>query len=190
MNPDDFHDDRGGREAGSPSYRVEFGYGPDGRQQAPRPRFERGRVVYEGDPVEGPPTSVTITVSPGEELTPDRLTFAARQAVAWLRMERAEHDEESWRETTGRDVAAGLRSVWDGKVTDLYLATLAEAYTEVVRRPFLKVIPTLAEMLGRSPNTIKMHVVRARDRGFLTGETGKAGGDLTSKARQLLDEHA
>jgi hypothetical protein len=143
----------------------------------------------EFDHRDGMPVGVRITAHYGEDFTPDVLLAAARTAATWLRFERANHDEDAWHETTGRGIRAELRSVWDGKVTDIYLATLAWAYAEVATRPFLKVIPTLAGMLDRSPNTIKMHVVRARDRGFLTGETGKAGGELTARGRAVLDKH-
>jgi DNA-binding IscR family transcriptional regulator len=49
----------------------------------------------------------------------------------------------------------------------------------------------LAEMTGRSPDTIKQHLHRVRKAGFLTTIPGKAGGQLTDKAgeaiRQAMD---
>jgi hypothetical protein len=134
---------------------------------------------------------VLITPNEGQtELDPDVLLANARTAAQWLRMERRDHDADAWHKTRGWELRTELKIAWQGKVTDLYLATLAMAYVEVAEHPALKVMPTLGEITGKSPNTVKMHLVRARDRGLLTGEPGKTGGELTDLAdRIILDNH-
>ena len=44
----------------------------------------------------------------------------------------------------------------------------------------------LAELVDKSPETIKIHLKEARKRELLTTVKGRAGGHLTSKARQIL----
>jgi hypothetical protein len=137
--------------------------------------------VWDGD------TSVRITADAGEALTPEGILEQAKQAAHELRELRARWTEMAFREARGKELASQLFDAWgDGKVSDLYLATLASAYVEISGVPELKVMPTLGRLLDRSPNTIKMHLVRARDRGLLTGEPGKTGGKLTAQARKIL----
>lgn len=138
---------------------------------------------------DGLPVAVTLRAHSGLHMTPELLAVATTRAAAQLRVLLSERESAAWHATTGQHVRAELRSVWQGRVTDVYLATLAWAYVEVRKCDFVHIIPTLAGMLERSPNTIKMHVVRARDRGFLTGETGKTSGKLTARARRILDQH-
>lgn len=72
------------------------------------------------------------------------------------------------------------------EVSDEYLARLAVAYEACV--PLGKAVSTkLAKTLGISVNTMKGHIGRARNDGFLSpAEPGKEGGQATAKARQII----
>jgi len=73
-----------------------------------------------------------------------------------------------------------------GKISPEYLATLAMAYEECARGG-RAVIPALAEAIGGNPATVKGHVMRAREDGYLTKATpGREGGEATDKAREAL----
>lgn len=137
---------------------------------------------------DGVPIAVTLSARE-DAFSPELLLAAASAAASQLRVMYGISARAEWEEVTGRQLRTELRSAWHGRVTDLYLATLAKAYVEIAQQPFLKLIPTLAGILDRPANTIKMHVVRARDRGFLSaGEAGKAVGHLTDAARQALND--
>ena len=129
--------------------------------------------------------AVVIHTAPGVELTPELLARAGKEAGRLLEWQRV---GVAWEAERRPQLEQELRDAWHGSVTDVYLATLAKAYAEVSELPGLHVIQTLADMLGRSPNTIKMHMVRARDRGYLAGEARKAHGELTDRAREVLGE--
>jgi hypothetical protein len=75
-------------------------------------------------------------------------------------------------------------------VSDRYLVLLADAYVRLVTSGEPKVTARLAEIVGKSPETIRAHIKAARSRGLLTAlSSGRAGGELTSEARRIL-EHA
>lgn len=67
-----------------------------------------------------------------------------------------------------------------------YLATLALTYKTVSDSGEKAPISWLSTTIGRRPETIKDHLKRARREGLLTTIAGKAGGDLTEKAKVVL----
>lgn len=74
-----------------------------------------------------------------------------------------------------------------GLVDDVYLATLAAAYVALVQLGSPSVIGALADMSGKAQETIRIHLKRARAAGLLTtGAAGRAGGQLTDKAKGIL----
>ena len=74
----------------------------------------------------------------------------------------------------------------EGRVTDLYLARLADAYETAVS-DHRDVSTRLAEALDRPLQTVKGHLMRARKDGFLTPTLeGREGGQTTSKAKDLI----
>src|SRR5690606_18496541 len=81
---------------------------------------------------------------------------------------------------------ARLRELVGQGISDAYLAHLAQAYVDLVRLGEQSVTAKLAEMVGKSPETIRQHDKRVRKAGFLTTITGKAGGRLTDKAYAVL----
>lgn len=79
--------------------------------------------------------------------------------------------------------AEQLRRILDRDgVTETYLAFLANAYVNLTRSGERAVSGKLADMTGRSPDTMKQHLHRVRKLGMLTAISGRAGGELTPKA--------
>ncbi|MFF4223217.1 hypothetical protein ACFYZH_10170 [Streptomyces abikoensis] len=71
-------------------------------------------------------------------------------------------------------------------VSAAYLALLASLYRDMANSGKRALIPDLAAFVDRSPVTVKGHLQQARREGYLTGTHGKTGGELTSKAREVL----
>jgi hypothetical protein len=74
----------------------------------------------------------------------------------------------------------------DKGVSPAYLAVLAQAYSELADSGVKGIAPRLAELVGRRTETVKGHLKQARRDGYLTTVAGKAGGQVTDKARQIL----
>ena len=76
----------------------------------------------------------------------------------------------------------------NGAITERYLAALSVAYEESA--PHGRAVSTrLATALGIPVATLKGHLVRARDDGFLTKAVpGREGGEATDQARQILSD--
>ncbi|WHM35631.1 hypothetical protein [Streptomyces sp. BPTC-684] len=72
-------------------------------------------------------------------------------------------------------------------VSDAYLAVLASVYLAISDTGVAAPVPWLAQRIDRSPETVKGHLKQARRDGFLTTVAGKAGGELTDKAKAVLD---
>lgn len=74
----------------------------------------------------------------------------------------------------------------NGRVSDEYLARLAAAYAELA--PARRDVSTaLASALDKPLPTVKGHIMRARQQGFLTkADPGKEGGQITDKTKELL----
>jgi hypothetical protein len=71
-------------------------------------------------------------------------------------------------------------------VSPAYLAVLALAYTQLADSGAPAPVRELAALVGRKTPTVKEHLQRARREGLLTTVTGKAGGQLQGKAREVL----
>lgn len=72
-------------------------------------------------------------------------------------------------------------------VDDFYLATLSAAYVALVQLGSPSVTEALANMTGKASETVRIHLKRARSAGLLTaGAKGRAGGQLTDKAKAIL----
>jgi len=138
------------------------------------------------------PVSITITAAP--DATDDELIGGlsstvlrhidfrrAREnwlAVRKIRPQKKQHItwKDNWRAEQLQQLLAR-----DG-VSEEYLAFLAEAYLVLVQFGERSVAATLAEMTGRSPDTMKQHLHKVRKAGMLTAIPGKAGGKITPKA--------
>ncbi|MEV0414616.1 hypothetical protein AB0I68_28360 [Streptomyces sp. NPDC050448] len=86
-------------------------------------------------------------------------------------------------ESTGE--AAGRLLASEG-VSERYLATLTLAYSSMAESGAPAPVPWLARLIERRPETIKDHLKKARRDGFLGTLAGKAGGEVTEKAKAVL----
>jgi hypothetical protein len=126
---------------------------------------------------------VTIRATGNGELGFDAVREAMNALLGRLRRDRP---------MVGRSMVL-LRELYKasgGKMTPEYLAQLAVSYAEVAATG-RAVIPALASAIGGNPATVKGHVVKAREEGYLTKTTpGKEGGEATDKAREVLFKSA
>ncbi|WP_245721472.1 hypothetical protein [Nocardia crassostreae] len=91
------------------------------------------------------------------------------------------------RERYEADRAERLKTALAQGVTDEYLALLASAYVSAANRGQAKPLEYLAEMVGKTPSTVKGHLWQARKKELLSGSAGRAGGQLTDKATKILE---
>ncbi|MFC5655343.1 hypothetical protein [Streptomyces nogalater] len=71
-------------------------------------------------------------------------------------------------------------------VSEAYLAVLAAVYKTAADAGEAAPVQWLARRIKRSPETVKGHLKQARRDGLLTTIAGKAGGELTDKAKAIL----
>ncbi|MET9213635.1 MULTISPECIES: hypothetical protein [unclassified Nocardia] len=107
------------------------------------------------------------------------------------RSEKAEpSNSESWHmpmyKDRARRLAEDLRRLREDGVTDLYLAALSRMYLELVRQGVRDVSGALAEYTGLTQGGVLQQLKIARKRELLTSMPGRAGGELTPKAVELL----
>lgn len=70
--------------------------------------------------------------------------------------------------------------------SDSFYAEFAAAYLRLVAAGERRPAVILGDQLGLSTRSVQSRLATARRLGLLTGESGKAGGELTEKARRLL----
>lgn len=81
-----------------------------------------------------------------------------------------------------------LASRFDRNSADERLASTAALYADLYSSGDQRPYDRLAEELGISVKSAKNRIYQAREKGLLTSEgQGRAGGQLTSKAREILD---
>ncbi|MEE3852780.1 Rrf2 family transcriptional regulator [Gordonia sp. LSe1-13] len=151
-------------------------------------------IEWPTDPNQLGPTSITVTPAEGateaEIMSGISSTVLRQIDFGQLRMDWemvSEMHAGQSREAKKRALGEQLRLSLEGGVTEHYLARLAEAYVFLVQSGERSTATRLAEMTGRSPDTVKQHLHRVRKAGLLSSIPGKAGGTLTEKARRLLD---
>ncbi|RLV10205.1 hypothetical protein CTZ27_02980 [Streptomyces griseocarneus] len=71
-------------------------------------------------------------------------------------------------------------------VSPAYLVVLVSLYKDMADRGAKSLVRDLAAFVDRRPETVKAHLKQARRDGYLTTVAGKAGGELTAKARGVL----
>ncbi|MFD4905024.1 hypothetical protein [Kitasatospora purpeofusca] len=130
-----------------------------------------------------------LMIEPGSNATPRDIargistTVLRRLSLSEAPPRTAPSPEESELAQLG----AASRTTLDSEgVSPTYLALLALTYKRVADNGVAAPIPWLADAIGRRPETVRDQLKRARREGFLTTITGKAGGDLTEKAEQIL----
>ncbi|MFI7344396.1 hypothetical protein ACIBUY_41425 [Streptomyces sp. NPDC050085] len=79
------------------------------------------------------------------------------------------------------------RLLADEGVSERYLALLAATYKGMADAGAPAPVRWLARVVERRPETIKDHLKKARRDGYLGTVAGKAGGELTDKARAVLN---
>lgn len=134
-----------------------------------------------------------MEIYPAEDATPEdvqtglsttvlrRVDFrTGRQTVDEVRM--TDEDQERVHAIEYLRLSAADRSI-----TDEYLVGLGAAYVELVKVREPNVTAKLAEITGRAPETIRIHLGKVRKAGYLTTIPGKAGGHLTDAAREILN---
>lgn len=93
-------------------------------------------------------------------------------------------EDSGWAETLRRAARPGR-----GGRDDFYFASVAADYVAALRKNSRNPVAALASMRGVSPATVRNLVHEARRRGLLTPSlAGRAGGELTEKAKALLRE--
>lgn len=150
-------------------------------------------LAWPDDADQGGP--VAIQIKPYPDATDADIIGGLSSTV--LRQIDFQAGREKWLEAKAKyiDTEGGLEQVRgdhlrrildrDG-VTDEYLAYLANAYVQLTRAGERSVSGKLAEMTGRTPDTVRQHLHRVRKAGMLTAIPGKAGGQLTRKAYEAV----
>lgn len=150
-------------------------------------------LAWPDDADQGGP--VAISIKPYADATDDELIGGLSSTV--LRQIDFQTAREKWMEAKAKYLdqqdgmaqlrAGQLRQILDRDgVTDTYLAFLANAYVQLTRAGERSVAKKLAEMTGRSPDTVKQHLHRVRKEKMLTAISGKAGGQLTERAVETI----
>lgn len=163
-------------------FRVERDYGP-------------WTVTYTWDKDADQGNPMMVTVRPGRNATDDDL--AGGIPATLMRQLNFSDVVDEWRKKRERrtDLSAKQKSATtqrlrtllsDQGVSDEYLANLADAYVRLVMNGDRSVTKSLAGMIDRSPETVKLHLKQARAKDLLTTVRGRAGGHLTDAARVLL----
>ncbi|MGW5256959.1 hypothetical protein ACWERW_29050 [Streptomyces sp. NPDC004012] len=157
------------------------------------------RMWWPAGPVNGGPQRITIEPAegaPAREVARGISTTVLRRLDVAAALELAKQAPEAQRtleELSGKvnemGEAAGLALEGEG-VSERYLTLLVATYTVMADFGAPAPIPWLARLIGRRPETVKDHLKRARRDGFLTTVAGKAGGELTDKAKAILEEMA
>ncbi|MFP3992013.1 hypothetical protein U9R90_31975 [Streptomyces sp. E11-3] len=153
------------------------------------------RMWWPTGPITGGPQRITVEAAEGAA-TRDvargisttvlrRLDMAAAMKLA----EQAPELQQGMKEVTAKveqaGEAAGLLLADEG-VSEPYLAMLAATYKTMADMGAPAPVPWLARLIDRRPETVKDHLKRARREGYLTTVAGKAGGELTDKATEIL----
>ncbi|MFE3763773.1 hypothetical protein ACFXPI_18695 [Streptomyces sp. NPDC059104] len=157
------------------------------------------RMWWPVGPITGGPQR--MTVEPADDAEPRdvvrgisttvlrRLDIAAAVNLAKMEPEAQRTLEDVTRRWDASGEAARLVLAAEG-VSERYLATLAVAYAAMAESGAPAPVPRLAQLIGRRPETVKDHLKKARRDGYLGTLTGKAGGEVTDRAKAVLDSMA
>lgn len=153
------------------------------------------RMWWPTGPVTGGPQRITVESSEGaaaRDVARGISTTVLRRfdlAAAVKLAEKAPELQQGMGEVTAKveeaASSAALLLTNEG-VSESYLAMLATTYKTMADLGAPAPVPWLARLIGRRPETVKDHLKRARREGYLTTVAGKAGGELTEKAAEVL----
>lgn len=157
------------------------------------------RMWWPTGPVTGGPQRITVEAA--DDASPRdvvrgisttvlrRLDIAAAMNAAKMAPEAQRTLEDVTRKLEESGEAAGTLLANEG-VSERYLAMLAATYKGMADSGAPAPVPWLARLIDRRPETVKDHLKKARRDGYLSTLAGKAGGDLTEKAKAVLDSMA
>jgi hypothetical protein len=137
---------------------------------------------------QGGPRSIEIGPRPGateEELAGGLSSTVLRKVDFTAAADQWRAGQQPHLDVARVDVA-GLRRAAKEGLTPTYLSHLAAAYVTLVDQGDPRVTATLAEMVGKRPETIRAHLKQSRSLNLLTSIKGKAGGQITDRAKALL----
>ncbi|QSE88917.1 hypothetical protein JWS13_10015 [Rhodococcus pseudokoreensis] len=146
----------------------------------------------EGD-IQGGPIELLVTPSDPQAYPAGGISSTVlrsvdfRAATAQLRRQLASADR--WRRRSDEYETGRIERIRDALakgITPEYLALLSSAYVSRVNSGQAKPVERLAEDIGKSLQTIRGHLWRARKDGLLTGSAGRKGGQLTPQASAIL----
>ncbi|WP_367132502.1 MULTISPECIES: hypothetical protein [Streptomyces] len=149
------------------------------------------RMWWPDGPIMGGPQRVTVEPAvdapPGDVARGISTTILRRvNPVAAAEKAKVDAPESAGpAEFARRGSAVGALLSREG-VSTAYLVALASLYKDMADSGAKALTPDLARFIDRRPDTLKAHLKQARRDGFLTTVTGKAGGELTPKARAVL----
>jgi hypothetical protein len=135
-------------------------------------------------------TGINIRAVEGNELDLDTVRDATRSLLEHFKREHILIANQRVRRlpTSFLDPLAAAYVRGQGRMTDEYLAHLAVAYEELALTS-ASVLVTLAATLDKPVPTIRTHIKRAEDGGYLTKTTqgSKEGRKATPSARKLVE---
>jgi DNA-binding transcriptional ArsR family regulator len=135
-----------------------------------------------------------VVIEPAEEVNPGELAGGVSQTIVRrINFGGAALEHVNQRRSLGKRSPLGmygslLRKEAQGRsVTPLYLALLSAVYIDRVESGEKSVTGKLAEITGKAPETIRQHLKQARREGMMTSLAHRAGGELSVKARAILE---
>lgn len=133
---------------------------------------------------------INIKAADGNELDHDTIKEATRSLTDHFRRQQIQQRNQLVRDSG--DVLEKLAVAYDkGRVTDVYLARLAEAYDQLAQTG-ASILITLSTVLDKPIPTIRTHIKRAEEKGYLTPTTqgSTEGRRATPLARQVILDSA
>ncbi|WP_457149834.1 hypothetical protein [Mycobacteroides abscessus] len=131
---------------------------------------------------------INIKAADGNELDHDTVKEATRSLTDHFRREQIQRRNQIVRDSgDALEKLAAAYAKGQGKVTDVYLARLAEVYDQLAQTG-ASILITLSLALDKPIPTIRTHIKRAEEKGYLTPTTqgSTEGRQSTPLARQVI----
>ncbi|MGV0628578.1 hypothetical protein [Mycobacteroides chelonae] len=131
---------------------------------------------------------INIKAADGNELDHDTVKEATRSLTDHFRREQIQQRNQLVRDSgDALEKLAAAYAKGQGKVTDVYLARLAEVYDQLAQTG-ASILITLSLALDKPIPTIRTHIKRAEEKGYLTPTTqgSTEGRQSTPLARQVI----
>lgn len=131
---------------------------------------------------------INIKAADGNELDHDTVKEATRSLTDHFRREQIQRRNQLVRDSgDALEKLAAAYAKGQGKVTDVYLARLAEVYDQLAQTG-ASILVTLSVALDKPIPTVRTHIKRAEEKGYLTPTTqgSTEGRQSTPLARQVI----